>query len=308
MAFGEIINSLAMIVCMVLPGFFLAKIKFFKEEFYDGLSSFAVNLCIPALIIHSLQVEYTPTLIVSLGKTFLFWLPALAFAALLAYIFSKILGYDRKRFSLLMCMLMISNTGFVGIPLISQLYGEESLFLASANEIVNDIFFYSIVYMAIASASDTEAKFSFRKAFVNPPIIALVIGIILFLCGITLPTFIGKPISYFSGATAPIALFVLGTRIAALTGKDFVSDWKVYIICFLRLIIMPLFAYIMVWVILKDHSLFGKVFILMQGMPAASVTVIMAQSTGSDVDFATKGVMLSTVLCLFTVPIFTLML
>ena len=71
---------------------------------------------------------------------------------------------------------------------------------------------------------------------------------------------------------------------------------------------MPVIAYIIVRVLLQDTSLFGIVFIMMQGMPAASVTVIVSQTYNSDVDFATKGVMLSTVLCLLTLPIFALIL
>ncbi|MBR5468391.1 MAG: AEC family transporter [Firmicutes bacterium] len=308
MGFSEIINSLAMIMVMIMPGFVLKKMKVFQNAFYEGLSYFTVNLCIPALIIHSLQVPYSKDLLLELGKTFVLWLPMLVVATLASIMFVKAFGFGRKQLSLALCMLMVPNTGFVGIPLINQLYGSESMFYASACEIVGDIFCYSIVFSIIAWAAGKQSKFSIKELLSSPPILALVIGIILFVAGISLPSFIATPVNYFSTATAPLALFVLGSRLGELSLKDFAGDKRIYVLCFIRLIIMPAIAYLIVRVLLKDTSLFGIVFILMQGMPAASVTVIVSQTYNSDVDFATKGVMLSTVLCLFTLPIFALIL
>lgn len=308
MALGEIINSLAMIVFMVLPGFILGRMKIFKNIFYEGLSYFTVNLCIPALIIHSMQTDYSPELMLMLAKTFLFWLPMLLIAAVSSFIFTKAFKYGKKQLTLALCMLMVPNTGFVGIPLISQLYGQESLFMASACEIVGDIFCYSVVFTAIAIAAGRSTNFSLKNLVVNPPILALIIGILLFVGNIRLPSFIGTPIEYFSTATAPLALFVMGSSLSQLSVKDFLGDKRIYVLCFLRLVFMPFMAFLLVRVLFKDTSLFSIVFILMQGMPAAAVTGIVAQTYNSDVDFATKGVMLSTVLCILTLPVFALIL
>jgi predicted permease len=304
MALGEILNSLIIILIMIAPGFILGKLKIFQKVFFSGLSFFIINLCVPSLIIHSMQIEYTPVLMEGLAKTFLFWLPMLVFSAILALIFSKMFSANKKETVLTMSMLMISNTGFVGIPLINQLYGEESLFFASACEIVGDLFLFSIVFIIISMASGKETKIDFKSMLLNPPIIALVIGIILFVTNTTLPSFLGTPISYFSTATTPLALFVLGSQLSEIKLKDFFCDKRIYFICFLRLIIMPIIAFVMVRIIFKDTSLFSTVFIMMMGMPAASITVIFAQSSNCDVDFATKGVLLSTAFCLLTLPIF----
>ena len=69
---------------------------------------------------------------------------------------------------------------------------------------------------------------------------------------------------------------------------------------------MPVFAFIILRIFMADTSLFSKVFILMQGMPAATVTTIVAQTYNSDADFAAKGVMLSTMLSLVTLPMFAM--
>ena len=306
MALGEVLNSLALIVTMMLPGFILEKFKIFKEKFYDGLSFLAVNLFIPALIIDCMQTDYSPELIGDLGKTFVLWLPMLVFAAVISFAFTKYFKYGKKQLTLAMCMLMVPNTGFVGIPLIGQLYGEESLFFASACEIVGDLFLYSAVFTAISAAAGRQSKISFKSLFLNPPIIALAIGLVLFLSGIKLPSFLGGTISKLNGCTAPIALFVLGSRLGTFSLKDFFGDKRIYVLCLLRLIVMPVFAFIILRIFMADTSLFSKVFILMQGMPAATVTTIVAQTYNSDADFAAKGVMLSTILSLVTLPVFAM--
>lgn len=96
MALGEVLNSLALIVTMMLPGFILEKFKIFKEEFYDGLSFLAVNLFIPALIIDCMQTDYSPELIGDLGKTFVLWLPMLAFAAAISFSLQNILSMEKN--------------------------------------------------------------------------------------------------------------------------------------------------------------------------------------------------------------------
>ena len=308
MAVAQVLQSLAVVVFMILPGFVFGKIKFFREDFYAGLSSFAVNLSIPALIINSMQVPYSRELLAGIGKTFAFWIPVVIAAAVLSLVFSRLLRYSNKQFTLVMCMLMASNTGFVGIPLCLELYGSESLFYASACEIAGDFFLYSVIFTSVAIASGYKAEFNLRALFLNPPIIAMLIGITLFLLRIRLPEFLGTPLEYFANTSAPIALFVMGSQLSRLSLKDFLFDWRIYIICALRLIVLPLFAFLLVRVMFGDTSLFSKVFIIMVAMPAASVTTTAALTYHSDAEFAAKGVSLSTVLCLLTAPFWAFVL
>ena len=302
------ISSLAVIVFTILPGYIFGKRNIFQDDFYASLASFAVNLCIPALIIDSMQVPYSREMLLGIGKTFAYWIPVVIAAAALSLIFSSLLRYSNKQFTLVMCMLMASNTGFVGIPLCLELYGSESLFYASSCEIAGDFFLYSVVFTSVAVASGYKAEFDLKALFLNPPILAMLIGILLFLLRIQLPGFLGTPLKYFGNSSAPIALFVLGSQLSRLSLRDFLFDWRIYVICALRLLVLPLFAYLLVRVLFHDTSLFSKVFIIMVAMPAASVTTTAALTYHSDAEFAAKGVSLSTVLCLLTAPLWALIL
>lgn len=293
---------------MVLPGFILGKINYFKEDFYTGLSRFALDICVPALILHSLQIDFSHELILGLGKTFAYWIPVLIAGGILSVILTRALHFTRAQMSLIFCMLGCSNTGFVGIPLCLQLYGEESLFFASACEIAGDVFLYSVIFTTIAFASGYKAELNFKTLFVNPPMIAMAIGLVLFFLQIRLPSFISTPIGYFSGCCAPVSLFILGAQLSKLTIRDFLGDPRMYVICAARLIILPLIAFLLVRVCFHDSSLFSRVFIIMIGMPAAAVTTTAAVNYGSDKEFAAKGVSLSTALCLFTAPIWAMIL
>jgi predicted permease len=170
------------------------------------------------------------------------------------------------------------------------------------------IYLWGVPRLLIA---DSGKKHTFReslKSFVNPMFIAMLIGILVGLFNIRLPEWTMSIINVSGDCMSPIAMILTGVVVSSISLKGTLTNVRIYIVSIIRLIIMPVIAYLIVRVLLQDTSLFGIVFIMMQGMPAASVTVIVSQTYNSDVDFATKGVMLSTVLCLLTLPIFALIL
>ncbi|MGL4791955.1 MAG: AEC family transporter, partial [Anaerotignaceae bacterium] len=195
--------------------------------------------------------------------------------------------------------------GFIGIPLFHAFYGAQGLFYASVCEIVSDIFAFSLVYILFSGTTGTKAKMELKEIF-SPPIIAVIIGFSLFMLRIKLPSFLGDAIESIANASTTIAMFVLGTQVADIKFKEFLGDKKAYIIILMRLLVIPLFAFIVVKVILGDTSLLGTVFVLAWGLPAGVFCLILAEKFETDAQLATKSIMLSNILCLVSIPIWAL--
>jgi len=79
MGISQIISSLAMIAVLILPGFIFGKIKMCDKHILKGLSSIVINLCVPAIIVDALQVEYSSEIATNIGLCALLWAVTLVF-------------------------------------------------------------------------------------------------------------------------------------------------------------------------------------------------------------------------------------
>ena len=296
-----------MIALLVLPGFIFGKLKIFPDTMAKSLSSMVINLCLPAVIIEALQVNYSTSLALNIALCVIMWAVIVIISFGISMLLKKAMNLSKIETALVICMFSVPNTGFIGIPLLTALFGESALFYSSVCEIANDIFSYTIVLTLIMLSTGYTTKFSF-KDFFNPPIISIIIGFFLFISGIRLPQVLSTPIGYMADCMTPLAMFIIGLQLSQMRLSEFIGDKRIYIICAIRLLFFPTAAFIILRIILGINDMFTTVFILMMGMPAGAFCAIFAENFNSDVNFATKGVMLSDILCLITLPIFTMLL
>ncbi len=307
MGIYQIVKSLAIVAFLILPGFIFGKLKICDSHITKGLSSIVINLCIPALIIDSLQIEFSYNLAQSMFICILMWTVMIIIALFIAFAVKKLMNLNKIETALVICMLSVPNTGFIGIPLVSSLFGDSSLFYLSLCEIANDIFSYTLVLTLVGLSTGYKSNVSL-KGFVNPPTLSIVLGIFIFVTGIRLPDVLSIPIEYIADCMTPLAMFIIGAQLSQMKFGEFIGDKRIYILCILRLLFFPAFAFVLLKVIIGIDDMFSAVFILMMGMPAGSLCAIFAENFNGDVPFATKCVMLSNIFCLITIPLFTMLM
>ena len=307
MATKEILNSLFMIFIMILPGIIFKKKGLIDANQSKGISSLVVNLTWPCLVISAMQIEFSQQIFRSSLYIFVIVLLIFAIVFVLAYILVKALKIKRQQGSLFAFMLVFANTGFIGIPVINALYGKEAVFYASIVEMVNDIMLFTVGIMLIQLSAGAKAKINL-KGFFTPGIIGVIFGYILFLCNLQLPGFLGKSINIIGAATTPLTMFVIGIQLGGLKLKEILGDVNIYIMSFMKLLIIPGITLLIMHFFFKDTSLLSKVLIMSFAMPAAACTTIFSEQYNADVGFATKGVLLSTMLSVGTISIFAMLL
>ena len=307
MAFSQLVNSMAMLLLMILPGFIFKKLKMINEDQTKSVSNIIVNLIVPAIIINALQVEKTGELMGRMASLAVFWAVMIIIGLIIWVVWSKARHMDRVESSVLAGALLVPNTGFIGIPLINQFYGAEGLLYVSICEIISDICVFTIIYTIISRSAGVKEKMKIKE-LLSPPIVAVIIGYALFAFEIKLPDFISGAVQNISGASAALAMFVLGSQLADIKGKEFFGDLSVYPKVAGRLILMPVIAFIILRVIVGDTSLISTVFILSWGLPAGVFCVVLAEKFGANPSMATKSVMLSNIFCLITTSVWAMAL
>lgn len=307
MGLKEILNSLLMVFILIVPGILFKKTGNINDQQLKGLSNIVTKLTLPALIIDSMQIEFSQEIFKS--SLFLFGavLTFFAIAILLSIPIARISKMTMPQTGIFMFMMMFANTGFIGIPIINALYGQQAVFYTSIIEMVNDFMIYTLGIAVIQITSGKKAKLNF-KDFLSPGVIGILFGYCLFLLNFRLPGFLGSSIKMVGSATTPLCMFIIGGQLGDVHLKELFGDYKIYIMSFFKLIVMPAIVLLSLRLVLNDSSLISNVLVLSFCMPAAVSTAIFAEQYDSDVSFASKSVLLTTLLCMITIPLIAYLL
>ena len=146
-----------------------------------------------------------------------------------------------------------------------------------------------------------QNRFTFRK-FINPGVIASIIAVMLYLLRIKLPEIINAPIGYLSNLNSPIGMLIIGASLANVKLGSLFTDYKLLLFAVFRLLILPILLCLpLKWIIGEGELL--NVSIVMMCTPAGSMSVMMARQYGGDHTLLAKGVALTSLLCIVTIPI-----
>ena len=303
----ESLISLAMIFIMIVPGLVLGRKNVITEEQSLGLTGIVTNLTWPCLVIDAMQIPFSFEILKSCGYITVIMLVIFLISWLISQLLVKITSMDKGHSYLFTFMIMFANTGFMGLPIINAIYGKDATFYASIAEMVNDILIFSIGIIFIQKAAGKHEGVNMKDLF-TPGMIGVLIGFALFLLNVRLPGFLGDSINLIGSATTPITMIAVGMQIGRMKVKDVFSGSTIYIMSFVKLIFLPLLTYLIFYIVLGDKSLLANVVVMDFAMPAAMCTSIFSQQYGADYQFASKGVLITTLLSIVTIPLFTVLL
>ena len=307
MVISEILTSLVMIFLLIIPGIIFRKKDIISAAQSDGISSLVVNITWPCLVVDAMQMDFSAAVLKDSGYMMAAAMVVFTMTAVVTLVLSKLLRLDNSKRYITAFMLLFGNTGFIGIPVIRALYGAEAVFFAAILEMVNDVVIFTIGMMLIQMSAGAKLRFE-PKLFLNPGLIGVIVGLLLFLLDIRLPEVIGGAVEMVGDATTPLTMFLIGYQLGGLKAKEILKDASIYVISFTKLLIVPVLALIVLRVAVGDFSLLEKVLIMSFAMPAGSVSVIFSQQYRGETAFATKTVLLSTLFSIVTIPVFAVMM
>lgn len=306
MLMGKTFQSLGMLLLLMIPGFIFKKKNILSESQSQALNNFVVYVTWPCMVINAMQISFDIEILKNCGI-----ITGKMLVVFLLMGFFGLFGAKKLKFStgdqnLLIFMIIFGNTGFIGMPIIEALYGAEALFYASVLEAVNDILIFTVGIALVQSGAGKTTHIDLKQ-FLNPCFVGCIIGIILFLFQVQLPSVIGQPVEMLANATAPIAMSVLGYQLGELKIKDFSKDMRTYLTVAVKLFIAPSITLILIKILPSDLAILDKTLVIDMCMPIAVMIVLLSQRYSLDTDYATKSVLISTIGLIVSVPIFALL-
>ena len=279
-------------------GYVACKKKYFDQEFGKKLSWLVVNVANPMLAISAVVNNEEQIPKKDFYVTVLLAICFYAFFLILAQILPRLIGVQKSDIGVYKMMTTFNNIGFMGFPVIAAAYGNGALIYAVPFSIMFNILCYTWGIQTLCGGGEKGNW----KRIVNIGTISGIISIALFFMQIPVPKMICSFSAGLSNLTGPLSMLVIGISIAAMELKDLFTDVKLLKFAFVKLLVVPVAVMLLVCQVI-DNKLICEVFLVMMATPAASMCAMLSQQYGGNYELAAKGVALTTLLSVITMPI-----
>lgn len=297
----QLFNLQGTLFLMILAGVVLKKIGVLDASGKKTLTDLCVDIVIPCNIVKSFLVGFQPDVIRACAG-----LLVVGFLLqILCVIFNKFLfhRYAEQQRKVLQYCTIVSMGGFLGNPVAEGVFGDLGLLYTSMFLIPMRVVMWSAGTSYFVAGS-TDKKKVIKNVLTHPCLVAVYIGLILMITQLQLPEMLVSAVKSVGGCNSALTMFIIGTILADVKLTTIVNPTTLAFSVF-RLGILPAIA-------LGVSRLFGLdtvatgIAVLMTGMPAGATAAIFAARYDSDAPFATRCVVLTTLISMFTLPMWCL--
>jgi len=274
-----------------------------------GISGFLTKVVLPVFFVTAMQLEFTPERFHNGLKVYIFSFVMILISTVVGFISSTVCGVKGADKGIWIYSCMLPNHAFVGFPVMQVLWGEEGMFYAAfSNAAINTLVFSLGVVILGLYVQDNTKKKSLKQLLITPMNIGTLIGIILFLLDIQLPTPIAEGCNMLVNTMSALAMLFVGMVLAKYPLLAMFKGVKNYEITFVRLIVLPLvvFALLKPFGFMLDATAVG-VMVISHALPVGSLVATVSAQYSDDPMSASRYIFISTLLCVVTVPFITLL-
>ena len=303
MDFQVIATTMCSLIIIVIAGFVSHKRGIINEEFERKLSGFVIKVTCPALLISSTMGdkmpdrEHIPMLLLVSLLTYVILIP-------LAYVQPVLMRVKRDLRGMYSFMLTYSNVGFIGYPVVASIFGSDAVFYACILNVFNTItvFIWGVMFI---SGENLKDGFRFRL-FISPAMIATYISVIIVVLNLHTPKAIAMPLSILGNMTVPSSLIVIGAALAEIPTRKMVGTPHIFMMCFLKLLVLPLLVYYAMIMIGIDTRI-SSINMILIAMPVASFGTMFCMQMGKDETTMSQGTFWTTLLSVVSIPLLAML-
>lgn len=299
--FDILLNQMFVFFTLIAIGFVAQRIKLLSNAAIDAMSSMVVRLILPCMVCTTVVNGATIEGVFSKIPFFVCSFLMIGILLVIAFVSSKLMRMRPPTSYINMAVIGFPNTGFIGYPLLLSMFPETGALAVAVYVIVDQVTFWSIVPV-LTKPQISLKEISLRK-LINPPFISLLIGLILISLNIHPSNVAWNTITDVGSTSKFFALIYIGADIGRKGFKSIVKRPKVFLAIPIKLIFAP----VVVFFVLKALGVLTSEELLMittlSMLPSMVVVCMLAAQNGSDGEYATAGLIVTTLCSMITMPI-----
>lgn len=333
------LQQMIVMFLMMAVGYLCYRKQILTEEVSKKVSAIVVNVANPCMILSSALTDQQmqgKELVQTLAIVVMMY----AFLLVVAQLLPRILCIQKESRGAYAAMTVFANIGFMGFPVLAAMYGNGALLYGAVFQIPFNILIYTYGVAVltrkqgacakaepnvkaeqdaqgitaavngksenIENGSEQQGKLQgtveIVKKIFNIGVIACIAAMLLYFLQTPVPSFLQAFITNLGNLTAPLSMMIIGASLAQMPLKELFLDKKLLLFSLVKLLLLPAVWMIMVNRVAVQEILRG-VCLVMMATPAGSMTAMLAQQYGGDYETASRGVALTTVLSVITMPL-----
>ncbi|HIQ99677.1 MAG TPA: AEC family transporter [Candidatus Scybalocola faecavium] len=293
-------RQIIILFLMMGCGYALVKLGLLCSGESQTLSVISIYIILPCVIINAFQIDYSP----QIRDGFLLAVGAAIFIHILLFLITFICQKIWKLGRVEKASLIYSNSGNLIIPLVTAVLGKEWVIYASAFLCVQMV----IMWTHGQSLMQGKAGINLKKILTNINLISIIIGMVLFLGQISLPSILSDTLDSLASLIGPVSMIMIGMLLGAVRWKEVFSNKRIYLITFLKMILLPGIVLIALRLLAAVIPMENTQTILLISLlavitPSAVTVTQMAQIYHQDAAYASSINVLTTLVCIVTMPL-----
>ncbi|MDD3795803.1 MAG: AEC family transporter [Lachnospiraceae bacterium] len=294
--FLVILSQVFKMFLLMMIGYLCFRTKLVDHQGNKTLSNLLLMVINPFLIVNAFQMDYTPSLMKGFLYSFLLAMLTHAIGILICQLMIKKTGnpdYNIERFSGL-----YSNCGFMGIPLISCIMGNEGVLYITAYMVAFNLLVWTHGLL-LMTGETTLAQL--KKGLTSPVMFGILIGLFLFVTQIQLPGILSDTIHYISALNTPIGMMIAGISLAETDLGLALKNKRLYLTTAIKLLLIPA-VMLLILTLLPVSSGVRYATLIAAACPAATTCTMFALRYDGNYRYASEIFAFSTLLSMLTIP------
>jgi len=298
---AQLSNQIILMFILMAVGLLTNKLGFMHGQTATDLTNILLYIVSPCLIVNAFEQRFSTSRLQALAIVMLGIL--LTYAVMVVttnLVFKRVADANLQR--IMRFGSVYSNAGFMGGPLASVLFGSTGGFFAVASLAGFNLFCWTHGIALFTPKRPGDHHINWRQILLNPNIVAIVVGLAIFVSGVHLPSLLNQTITYVSSINTPLSMIVIGNSLAAVKLNRRTLDQRLLWPLLLRNLLFPIINIL----ILKAFGVSGiplYTTVLMAACPVAGNVVLFTLKDHGDTNPAVTLMSLSTILCMATIPL-----
>ncbi len=293
-----LIYKIAELFIIIMLGAVLVRTGIVRNEDCKVLSRISLYLVTPFVVYQSFCQKLTPDIIRGFGTALLM---SLCFHCI-SYLVGRAAGAALNADAVERASVNFANGGNLVVPIVASIFGSEWVIYVAAHMIV-----FNIVFWTCGIRYFEKGRVDFRKAFLNPNIIAVLLGIVSMVTGVFPPGPAGAAIDDIVVMVGPMSMLIIGIILGGMRLTDILKNKRVFLVVVLRMIVASGIAVLLTLALGIDRRIpngeqIAMISLLSAIAPTASNVSLLAIVYDKDADYASVINVVTTLTCIVFMP------
>ena len=296
-SFTTVFQQIVILFIMIAVGYVCSRRGLLSPQTIKELSKFIIYVVTPCIVVESFHRPFDSAMLGKIGIAS----AAAVGAHVINIILSRIFIRDKvqSREVVYQFATIFSNCGFMGLPLQHAILGSDGVFYGAIFIAIFNIFTWTYGFFLMGGVGQ---KLKLRELVLNPGILGVTVGFIVFVTSFQIPKILLVPIKSFAALNTPLPMVVVGYYLAQITSLKVLKDKNLVLTTAIKLLAAPLLA-LLLFYLAGIRGLLLTSLVISASAPSAANTVMFSVLFNRDTKLAVTLVSVSVLISLFTMPL-----